>query len=295
MPVTSGQAESTKPSKTTTIATIMAGKLYLVAAYPPCMDPDKKKILQSLIPPGLFVALLWLIKGIEVTFNISLVHLGIYPQHWKGLIGIFTSPLIHENWSHLLSNSGPLLVLGGVIFYFYRSVSYSVFFLIYIMTGLWVWSMGREAYHIGASGVVYGLVAFVFTSGVLRRDSRLLALSMLVVFLYGSLVWGVFPELFPEKNISWESHLMGFLSGFVVAFYYRRKGPPPKEYKWEEEEDEEFPYWMTTDVPETLPDAPPALPPVEPPAEIREENKPIMSGQPRIIYEYKEGKKPDGV
>lgn len=240
------------------------------------MDPEKKKILRSLLFPCCFVALLWLIKLFEVTQHIDLYFLGIYPMHWKGLIGIITSPLIHENWSHLMANSGPMLVLGGVVFYFYKKIAWNVFLLIYFMTGFWVWVLARDAYHIGASGIVYGLASFVFTSGLLRRDNRLLALSMLVVFLYGGLVWGIFPQLFPDKNISWESHLMGLIAGVIIAFYYRDYGPPKKVYEWENEEEEE------DETPEWYPDEPSATDNT-PPAP----DKPDPPQPPRINYIYK--------
>lgn len=240
------------------------------------MDPEKRKVLSSLILPAAFVVLIWLIKLLEISFHWNLGTLGIYPLHWKGLIGIVTAPLIHENWSHLMANSGPLLVLGGVIFYFYRSIAIKVFLLIYVMTGLWVWVMAREAYHIGASGVVYGLASFVFTSGVLRRDNRLLALSMLIVFLYGGLVWGVFPELFPEKNISWESHLMGLVAGVVTAFFYRQTGPPKKMYEWETQPEEELPDWYPEDQPPGDNAEPQPHPPDQPP--------------PTVNYIYKENR-----
>ncbi len=214
------------------------------------MELEKKKLIHSLFYPLLFVLLIGAVKLAEVLMHTSFAEYGIYPLHWSGLPGIIVSPLLHEDWSHLLANSGPLLILGSVIFYFYRAISFRVIGLIYFMTGLWVWLMAREAYHIGASGVVYGMASFVFTSGILRKDSRLMAVSLLVVFLYGGLLWGLFPQLFPEKNISWESHLMGIIAGIVTAVYYRREGPPKRRYEWEDEEEEEVPEWFPEEVSE---------------------------------------------
>ncbi len=110
--------------------------------------------------------------------------------------------------------------------------------MVYLITGLWVWYWGREAYHIRVSGVVYGLASFLFFSGLIRRDNRLLAITFLVAFLYGSLGWGIFPEIFRKQNISWESHLMGMLSGVVLAFYYKGDGPQAKRYSCDFEEED---------------------------------------------------------
>ncbi|MBC8485531.1 MAG: rhomboid family intramembrane serine protease [Bacteroidetes bacterium] len=201
------------------------------------MNQEKKNILQSLLPPLLFILLLWVIKAGETVTHTELGFLGIYPLKSTGLIGIITSPLIHSDFKHLFANSIPLLVLGGCLFYFYKEIAVKIFILIYIITGLCVWFGAREAYHIGASGVVYGLASFLFLSGIIRRDGRLLAITLLVTFLYGSLVWGVFPDFYPEKNISFESHFWGLIVGVILALYFRKLGPQRKKYDWEEEEE----------------------------------------------------------
>jgi len=201
------------------------------------MNQEKKNILQSLFPPLLFVILLWVIKAGEIVTHIEFGFLGIYPLKSTGLIGIITSPMIHSGFKHLFANSIPLLVLGGCLFYFYKEIAVKIFILIYLITGLCVWFGAREAYHIGASGVVYGLASFLFLSGIIRRDGRLLAITMLVTFLYGSLVWGVFPDFYPEKNISFESHFWGLIVGVILALYFRKLGPQRKKYDWEEEEE----------------------------------------------------------
>jgi membrane associated rhomboid family serine protease len=124
------------------------------------------------------------------------------------------------------------------LFYFYPSIAFKVFFLSYFIHGFWLWFFGRESYHIGASGIVYSLSAFLFVSGLIRKNTHLLAISLLVAFLYGSLVWGIFPL---EENISWEAHLTGMLAGIVLAFYYKDYGPPAniKQWKTEYPDDEE--------------------------------------------------------
>ena len=210
---------------------------------------ERQRFISSMVFPTLLVAAMWLIKVMELVFHTRFVQLGILPQEVSGLVGIITAPFIHGDIAHLSANSVPIWVLTVMLFYFYRPIAWKTFLLIYVITGLWVWFWGRESsYHIGASGVVYGLASFLFFSGIFRRDNRLLAITFLVAFLYGSLVWGIFPELFPDKNISWESHLMGLISGFVIAFFYKGDGPQRKKYSWDFEEeddddDDENAYW----------------------------------------------------
>lgn len=212
------------------------------------MNQEKAKLYKSLYFPLTFLVLIWLVKFSEVVFDFELIFLGIYPLATKGLIGIITAPLIHADFNHLYANSIPLFVLSVSLFYFYRQIAHKVFFLIYFITNIWVWFLARDAYHVGASGVIYGLVAYLFTSGLIRKNPQLLSITLIITFLYGSMIWGVFPEFFPEKNISWESHLMGLLAGVILAVFFRKDGPQPKEYEWEDEEDDldnEFSYWKT--------------------------------------------------
>jgi membrane associated rhomboid family serine protease len=194
----------------------------------------RKKFLLSLIIPGTFVFLMWLVKVIEVLFGLDLSNLGIYPLSVKGLPGIIFSPFIHDDFNHLFNNSLPLLLLSVALFYFYSEIALKVFSWTYLLTGVLVWLGGREAWHIGASGLVYGLASFLFFSGIIRRYFRLIALSLLVVFLYGEMVWGLFPGIY--KNISWESHMLGFFSGIVLAAWYRKEGPQRPVYEWMEED-----------------------------------------------------------
>jgi membrane associated rhomboid family serine protease len=198
------------------------------------IEYEKKKFIHSLVFPLFFLLVIWMIKVIEVSLDLNFATWGIYPLHLKGLKGIILSPLVHANFRHLLDNSLPLLVLGVAVFYFYSKVAYRVFFLTYLLVGIWVWFGGREAYHIGASGLIYGFASFLFFSGIILGEVRLLAISLLVVFLYGSMVWGIFPI---KERISWESHMLGAIAGFILSFYYRSHGPQRIKYDWEEEED----------------------------------------------------------
>ena len=197
----------------------------------------KKKFLLSIIIPGIFIVLMWLVKIIESLFEIDLSGFGIYPLTVRGLPGIIFSPFIHADFNHLFNNSLPLFFLSVALFYFYSEVALKVFTCTYFFTGLLVWIAGREAWHIGTSGLVYGLASFLFFSGIIRRSFRLIALSLLIVFLYGSMVWGLFPGIY--KNVSWESHMLGFFSGVVLSVCYRKEGPQRPVYEWMEEEEEE--------------------------------------------------------
>lgn len=197
---------------------------------------EKAKFIESVFYPLIFLIIIWGVKVTETLFNVNMGTLGIYPLHVKGLPGIIFAPFIHGDYSHLFTNTGPILVLGTTIFYFYRSIAFRVVFLAWIITGIWVWFGGREAFHIGASGLIYALASFLFFSGFIRKSVDLIAISFVVVFLYGGMIWGIFPL---RENISWESHLMGGISGFILAVYYQDHGPQRKKYSWEFEDDEE--------------------------------------------------------
>ncbi len=188
--------------------------------------------------PFLMVAFMWLVMGASYLFGTDFHFLGIYPGRPATLTGVITSPFIHSGIRHLVNNSLPLFILGTALFYFYSQVAFRVLLMVTLFTGLTVWLTGRPAWHIGASGIVYGLLAFLFVSGIIRRHIPLMGLSLLVVFLYGEMVWGIFPGL--RFDISWESHMLGAAAGVILAFWYRREGPqrPVPFYEKEEQEEE---------------------------------------------------------
>jgi membrane associated rhomboid family serine protease len=195
------------------------------------------------ILPFITVLLLWSIHLLDKAYGLELNRFGIQPRETAGAWGILAMPFLHshhENSSHLISNSVPLFFLGWALLYFYPRTAGRVVLVSWLLGGALVWLTGRGSLHIGASGVVYGLAGFLFTSGVLRGQRTLMALSLLVVFLYGSMVWGVLPIL---PNISWEGHLWGMASGVVLAFLYRRVPPAvsdPKPIHFDEDEEEEL-------------------------------------------------------
>ena len=206
------------------------------------MKEEKRRFLHSLVFPALFLIVIWMVKISEILLDLDFVFLGIFPLKAKGLIGIITAPLIHSDIEHLAANSVPVLILGTGLFYFYNKIAYKVFFLSYFIANIWIWLGARQAYHIGASGLIYSFASFLFISGIIRRNVKLVAISLLVVFLYGSMIWGVLPI---QPHISWESHLLGAIAGMVLAFYYKDRGPSRKVYSWEleDEEDDEDKYW----------------------------------------------------
>ena len=199
-------------------------------------DTEKKIFKYSLLFPVLIVGLLWLVMLIEQALELDFSDYGILPRHVEGLPGIFLSPFIHGSFDHLTSNSVPFLVLGFSLFYFYRNLAYRILFMVYLLSGICVWVGAREAYHIGASGIVYGLASFLFFSGVLRKDANLLTIGIIVIFLYGSMFWGMFPF---KPEISWESHLWGAASGLILSWYYRHQGPVRPKASWEDEPEED--------------------------------------------------------
>jgi len=183
-----------------------------------------------------FVALIWVIQLWNWGLNLGLARFGVRPREWAGLPGILLAPLLHGGFSHLIANSLPLLVLGTVMLHLYPNSALKVIPAAYLGPGIAVWLFARASVHVGASGLVYGLVSYIFVAGLIRRDKRAIAASLLVCFLYGTLVWGILPI---KPGVSWETHLAAGLIGLVLAIALRRLDiPPRKRYAWEDEKDE---------------------------------------------------------
>lgn len=181
---------------------------------------EKKRLKFSLIPPVFFLLIMWVVKILEYSLDNNWFIYGIFPLKVKNLTGILFSPFLHGDFDHLISNSIPFLFLGTALFYFYREFAYKVFFFIYLLSGFWVWLAAREVYHIGASGMVYGLASFLFFSGLIHKNRALASLSLIIVFLYGSMIWGVLPIF---EGMSWESHLFGAVTGLILSLGFARK------------------------------------------------------------------------
>lgn len=201
----------------------------------------RKQLIRTSFYPLCYLAVMWLVFFLDNQLNLQLTNLGTSPRTLKGLWGILFSPFLHSNLEHIASNSVPILVLGMLTFYFYRPIAWSVLLWIFFISGIWLWVGGRNnadgtVYHIGASGLIYGAATFLFFSGLLRKHRPLMVISALVAFLYGSMMYGIFP-LIPD--VSWEAHLFGAISGVMVAYNYRKEGPQRKTFEWENEEDDD--------------------------------------------------------
>lgn len=181
--------------------------------------------------PIFFVLTIWFVFWFEVRFGFNFSKYGIYPQTLKGLRGVVFSPFLHGSIQHLYHNTIPLFVLSMALFYFYRTIAWKVLFFGIIVSGFLTWCIGRPSYHIGASGLIYLLVSFIFFKGVFAKYYRLIALSLLVVFLYGSMIWYALPL---EEGVSWEGHLSGLITGLLFALTFRRSIAKPKKYVWEQ-------------------------------------------------------------
>lgn len=180
---------------------------------------QSRSYLGSAVVPFRLVFLMWLVFTVELYYQIDLSAFGILPRTWWGLIGIFTAPMIHGNLGHLLSNTVPLLFLGGTLFFFYNRIGTTVFFRCYFVTNILVWIFGpRQTTHIGASGLIYGLSAFLIFFGLLRKDVMSILISIVVLLLYGGIFYGILPT---DPWISWESHLAGTIVGAATAFMLR--------------------------------------------------------------------------
>jgi membrane associated rhomboid family serine protease len=206
-------------------------------------NEEIRKILQSALIPTTLVLILWIIKMIEVRTGKNFAQYGLFPRDINHLYGILTSPFIHADWKHLFNNSVPIFILGWALFHFYNEVAWKIILWVTIMAGFWTWISARASFHIGASGLLYGMFSFLLFSGFIRRNKQLISLSFLVAFLYGSLVWGLLPI---DYKTSWESHLWGFVAGGALALYYRKKGIQREKHVWDEEEEElleHMDYW----------------------------------------------------
>ncbi len=199
---------------------------------------SRQSLMTVFLAAAAVVLSLWLIWLADMVFALELARFGVLPRSIFGLRGILFGPLIHGSASHILANTAPLLVLTVALFYGYPRSAWLVVLAIYLGSGLGVWLFARESFHIGASGVTHGLMFFIFVIGILRRDRTAIALSLLVFFLYGSMVWGIFPR---EPGISFESHFFGAASGVALAFLLRNRDPKPprKRYSWEDEAEDE--------------------------------------------------------
>ena len=198
----------------------------------------ESRLLPSFGPALIVVILMWLVYWADFIFPSDFQRYGLVAMDQKGLRGIVFMPWIHahSDIKHILNNSLPTFLLLGLLFYAYKTVAWRVFLLAWLCTGILLWLIGGSngAVHIGMSGVIYALAGFLFTSGVLRSYLPLQALSLFIIFLYGSMIWGVFPT---QPRVSWQGHLSGLIVGIILAFMYRKQGPQRPKYQYEIEKE----------------------------------------------------------
>lgn len=225
------------------------------------MKSENRRMLLAAIPPLLLLFVLYSLKFLEAGMGWDFASWGIYPRQVRGVTGILTAPLVHAGFSHLLGNTVPLFFLSWCLFYFYRQISWSIYAVLWAGCGLLTFFFGKPGWHIGASGLVYGLAFFLFFSGVLRKHVPLMAISLLVTFLYGSIVWNMFPQ-FAKATTSWEGHLGGAIIGTFCSVFFMRHGPQcpnpfADETNGEDEDGGEDGYaGSTADEPSDKPDSP---------------------------------------
>lgn len=197
---------------------------------------------ESLVTPFYLLAVMWVIQAVQWLFGIKLWTFGILPLHEVGLKGILFSPLIHGGWTHLLANTVPLYLLTAMTFFFYRRIAVPSFIIIYLLSGLFTWLLPfQSAWHVGASGLIYGLWGFVISNGILRRNFKSIALALLVVFYFGGMLFGILPG---DAGVSWQGHLAGLVAGIFASFWFKEtleKDEEKQRYSWEKEaEDKQF-------------------------------------------------------
>ena len=200
------------------------------------MKPDVRRMALATIIPLFLLFTMYLLKLFEIGMDWNFTRLGVYPMQKRGVFGIFAHPLVHSSFKHLMANTLPLFFLSWCLFYFYRHIASYIFFAIWIGCGLLTFLIGKSGWHIGASGIIYGLAFFLFFSGLLRKHVPLIAISLLVTFIYGGLVWNMFPQ-FAKASTSWEGHLSGAIAGTLCAIGFMNYGPQ-RPNPFEDENDE---------------------------------------------------------
>lgn len=197
---------------------------------------ERKIRFLALFAPLTILGLMWAVFLFDYYLDLNLYRFGVFPLKAEGLVGVIASPFLHNtnDFAHIINNSFPTLILGWLLFYHYRTIATKSFVLIYLLSGISLWILGRESYHIGMSGVIYGLTSFLVFSGFYRKNMRVAAVSLFVIFLYGSMVWGIFPL---REQVSWEAHALGLFSGIITSVVFRSSGPQPSKLRYEIEEE----------------------------------------------------------
>lgn len=182
---------------------------------------SKHTIREELVGVVAFVGAIWGVFLVSCALPwLHLEHYGITPRTSRGLVGIVAAPFLHGSFEHLTSNTVPLVVL--LLLLAGSNVrSWAVVIAVVLLGGGLLWLLGRGATHIGASGLIFGLIAYLIVAGLLERRFVPLAISLLVGFMYGSVLWsGVLPRM--GSAVSWDGHLLGAVAGGLVAWGMER-------------------------------------------------------------------------
>ncbi|NNE29487.1 MAG: rhomboid family intramembrane serine protease [Saprospiraceae bacterium] len=207
---------------------------------------ERAKWLQVIKIPMILVGILFAVHLLQIVTGWPIYYWGIYPRKVIGLRGILFAPFIHGDWAHLLWNSFPLIALSIIFFYFYPRVAKPSLLMIYFLTGIGVWLFGNSNFHIGASGVIYGMLSFVMFTGIFRRNVKSIILGLIILFFYQ----GFFSGLIPKEGVSWESHLFGALTGVFAAYFYKdliEEDEIPRTPSWELEPSQESRFYLPRD------------------------------------------------
>lgn len=222
------------------------------------MKPKKAPdFTQALLYPLVLALLMWLVYKLDVIYRLNLYEYGVFPRTTHGLLGILTTPLIHDTsgYSHVFENTIALLFFGTFLYYFYNHIASRIIFLSWIITQTMVWVLAKPVYHVGMSGVIYSLAFFLITGSIIRKNKQLSGVLFLIIFLYGSIFWGLFPLL---PGISWESHLMGALTGILLGILYRKVDPvnviKQSPIQDDPADDDPDAWWKTGVIPEKRPE-----------------------------------------
>ena len=207
---------------------------------------NKRQFLNAVFIPfiiGILMVLSFILeKGMDWDFHTA----GIYPRRIENIWGVFTLIFVHASWSHLVNNVISFVLLSSFLYLFYKKIASKVMFISYVLSGVLLWLIGRDSWHIGASGLIYALAFFLFFSGIIRKYVPLIAISLIVAFVYGSMIWHIFPWQIQDP-VSWEGHLAGGFTGFILSIWFRNAEPQKPVKIWEDEADESLDYLGETD------------------------------------------------
>jgi len=212
--------------------------------FNPKTSSERRQFSHAIFIPIIIGILMIMTFMLEKGMNWHFHSAGIFPRRLENLWGVFTIIFVHADWSHLANNTFSFLILGSSLYFFYKQIASKVLVISYIFSGLILWTIGRESWHIGASGLIYSLAFFLFFSGLLRKHIPLISISFIVTLLYGNMIWHIFPWQIKDP-ISWEGHLAGGIVGFVLSLVYKNNGPqkPIKQWEEENEDNDENAFW----------------------------------------------------